>query len=168
MALNVAMNRILIFLLLLLAVSAPCHGRIIQRVYEVQVQVLVLDYKTGHPVPEWQVAMMLPNRKGSYPPYSTAIFRETGKSGTVVFHIQSPMPQQITITTDWDGYSCTKQRAFDTSEVLQKGIMGSFELCKTVTSNTVTAQPGEIVIYLRRPNRWQRFQRFLRNIFSGC
>jgi hypothetical protein len=160
------MNRMLIFLLQLPAVSAPCHAQIVQQVYEVQV--LVLDYKTGRPVPEWEVAMMLPNIKGKYPPYSSTIWGKTGKSGTVFFPFQSPIPQQVSIMTDWDGYSCTSQDVFDTSKVLQQGVIGDFELCKNIKSGTVTAQPGEIVIYLRRPNRWQRIERFFRNTFSGC
>jgi hypothetical protein len=135
------------------------------RVYEVQV--LVLDYKTGRPATGREVEVMMPDAKGDIHNDSPRIFKKTGKNGIAVFPIGSPAPPQLWVVAD---FSCTRRRAFETSEVLQQGIAGDhadFELCKKPTSRTVTVQPGEIVVYTRRLNLWLRFQRFFWEVFES-
>jgi hypothetical protein len=159
------MYRILIILLLLLTAHAPCHGRIVQQVSEVQA--LVLDYKTGRPVPGREVEMILPDAKGDIHNNSPRIFKKTGNNGIAVFHINSPVPPQVWVMTDCP---CTRQQAFETSEVLQQGMIGDhadFELCRNPTSRTVMAKPGEIVVYIRRLNLWLRFERFFWRVFES-
>ena len=164
MALNVAMNKTLIFFLLLLTISSPCHARILQQVYEVQV--LVLNHKTGRPVPGWKVDMQLPDAKGEIHRFDRGIVEEAGKNGIAIFHIKSPIPQQVLI----EPYSsCAKWKLLDTSEILRQGMVEDHDdfNCKKSTSRTATAQPGQIVVYAHLPTFWEKFQNFLDNLFPA-
>jgi hypothetical protein len=159
------MYRMLIFLLLLLTAHAPCHGRIVQQVSEVQV--LVLDYKTGRPVPGWSVEMKLPDAKGEIHRFPLGTFKETGENGIVVFQIKAPLPPQVGVSIK---SPCTRREVFDTSEMLQQGTIGDhadFESCKSPTSRTVVAQPGQIVIYIHLPTVWQKIRHFFWSFFDG-
>jgi hypothetical protein len=155
----------LIFLLLLLAVCIPCHGQILQQDYEIQV--LVLDYKTGSPVPGWWVEMKLPDAKGEIHRFPLGIFKETGENGIVVFQIKTPIPPQVGVSIK---SPCTRQEVFDTSDVLQQGIVedhADFELCRNPTSRTVVAQSGQIVIYTHLPTVWHKIRHFFWSFFDG-
>jgi hypothetical protein len=169
MALNGAMNNLLIPILVLLAFSSTGHGQ--SALPASVVQVLVLDYKTGLPVKGREVEMILPNTKGDVYEHSPRIIKKTGKNGIAVFHISSPLPQEVFAVADaMADFPCTSRQTFETSEVLQRGIIGdhaAFELCKNPTSRPATAEPGEIVIYIRRLNPWLRFRRALWETFQG-
>jgi hypothetical protein len=161
------MYRVLLSFLASLMAYAACHGQSVPRVSVVQVQVLVLDYKTGRPVKGREVEVMLPNAKGDIYNHSPRIFKKTGENGIAVFQIAPPVPPQLWVMAD---FPCTRRQAFETSEVLQQGVIGDhadFELCKNPTSHPATAQPGEIVVYIRRLNPWLRFQRLLWEIFES-
>jgi hypothetical protein len=165
MALNIAMNNLLIPVLVLLAFSSTCHG---QNVLPPSVvQVLVLDYKTGRPVKGREVEMILPDAKGDVYDRSPQIFKKTGKDGIAVFNISSPLPPQLWVMAE---FPCTRRQAFGTSKVLQQGIIGDhadFALCENPTALPATTQPGEIVLYIRRLNPWLRFQHLLWEIFQS-
>ena len=152
------------FLVSLVAYSA-CHGQSVPWVSAVQV--LVLDYKTGRPAKGREVEVMLPDAKGDIYNSSPRIFKKTGKDGIAVFHLASPVPPQLWVIAD---FPCTRQQAFETTELLQRGIVGDhadFELCKNPTPRPARAQPGEIVVYIRRLNPWLRFERLVWEIFEG-
>lgn len=93
MALNGAMNNLLIPILVLLAFSSTGHGQ--SALPASVVQVLVLDYKTGLPVKGREVEMILPNTKGDVYEHSPRIIKKTGKNGIAVFHISSPLPPEV-------------------------------------------------------------------------
>lgn len=165
MALNGAMNNLLIPVLVLLAFSSTCHGQSV--LPPSVVQVLVLDYKTGRPVKGREVEMILPDAKGDIYDHSPQIFKKTGKNGIAVFRISSPLPPQLWAMAQ---FPCTRRQAFETSEVLQRGIIGDhadFALCKNPTSLPATTQPGQTVLYIRRLNPWLRFQYLLWKIFQS-
>jgi hypothetical protein len=164
MALNGAMNNLLP-VLVLLAFSSTTHRQ--SALPPSVVQVLVLDYKTGRPVKGGEVEMILPDAKGDVYNRSPQIFKKTGKDGIAVFDISPPLPPQLWVMAE---FPCTRRQAFGTSEVLQRGVIGDhadFALCKNPTSLPATAQPGEIVIYIRRLNPWLRFQHLLWEIFES-
>jgi hypothetical protein len=169
MALNGAMNNLLIPVLVLLAFSSTCHGQSV--LPPSVVQMLVLDYKTGRPVTGREVEMILPDTNGDVYSRSPQIFKKTGKNGIAVFYLSSPLPPQLWAMTDaMADFPCTRRQSFETSEVLRRGIIGDnadFELCKNPTSRPATTQPGEIVLYVRRLNFRLRFLRFLWEAFQG-
>ncbi|HET9363741.1 MAG TPA: hypothetical protein VFP71_02020, partial [Candidatus Angelobacter sp.] len=169
MALNRAMNKRLIPVLVLLAFSSTCLGQSV--VPASVVQVLVLDYKTGLPVRGREVEMILPDSNGDLYNRSPQISEKTGKNGIAVFHLSSPLPSQFWVVTDaMADFPCTRRQSFETSEVLQRGIIGDhadFELCKNPTSRRALVQPGEIVLYVRRLNPWLRFRRVVWEVFQG-
>jgi hypothetical protein len=163
------MNNLLIPVLVFLAFSSTCLGQSALP-YSV-VRVLVLDYKTGLPVKGREVTMILPDAKGDVYNRSPQISEKTRDNGIAVFHLASPLPPQLWAVTDaMADFPCTRRQSFETSEVLQRGMVGDhadFELCKKPTSRAVTAQPGEIVLYIRRLNAWLRFRRLLWETFQG-
>jgi hypothetical protein len=169
MALNGAMNNLLIPVLVLLAFSSTCHGQSV--LPPSVVQVLVLDYKTGRPVTGREVEMILPDSKGDVYERSPRIFKKTDRDGIAVFYLSSPLPPQLWAMTDaMADFPCTRRQSFETSEVLRRGIIGDnadFELCKNPTSRPATTQPGGIVLYVRRLNFWLRFRRLLWEAFRG-
>src|ERR1051325_8443467 len=99
------------------------------------------------------------------------ILKKTGKNGIAVFHLSPPLPPQLWAVTDaMADFPCTRRQSFETSEVLQRGLIGDhadFELCKNPTSRPAMAQPGEIVLYIRRLNPWLRFRRLVFETFQG-
>jgi hypothetical protein len=169
MALNGAMNNLLIPVLVLLALSSKSHGQSVVPASEVRV--LVLDYKTGLPAKGREVTMILPDAKGDVYEHSLRIIKKTGENGIAVFHLSSPLPAQLWAVTDaMADFPCTRRQSFETAEVLQRGIIGhhaDFELCKNPTSRPATAQPGEIVLYIRRLNALLRFRRVVWEVFQG-
>jgi hypothetical protein len=169
MALNGAMNNLLIPVLVLLAFSSTSYGQSVVPASEVRV--LVLDYKTGLPVKGREVTMILPDANDDLYDHSPQISEKTGKNGIVVFHLSPPLPPQLWAVTDaMADFPCTRRQSFETSEVLQRGIIGDhadFELCKNPTSRPAMAQPGEIVLYIRRLNPWLRFRRLVFETFQG-
>ena len=160
------MYRVLISFLVSLVVYGTPQGQSVPQVSVVQV--LVLDYKTGNPVKGREVEMILPDAKGDV--YSNSphiIFKKTEKNGIAVFHIGRPVPPHLWVMAD---FPCTGQQDFETSQVLQQGIIGDhadFKLCQNPTSRPVMARPGEIVLYIRRLNPWLRFERFIWEIFES-
>lgn len=115
--------------------------------------------------------MILPDANGDVYNRSPQIFKKTGKNGIAIFYLSPPLPRQLWAVTDaMADFPCTRRQSFGTSEVLQRGIIGDradLELCKNPTSRPATAQPGEIVLYIRRLNPWLRFQRLLWEIFQS-
>lgn len=159
------MYRVLIFFLVSLVAYGTPQGQSVPQVSVVQV--LVLDYKTDNPVKGREVEMILPDAKGDVYNRSPQIFKKTGKNGIAVFHISSPLPPQLWVMAE---FPCTGRQDFETSEVIQQGIIGDhadFKLCKNPTSRPVMARPGEIVLYIRRLNPWLRFERFIWEIFES-
>jgi hypothetical protein len=164
MALNEAMRRTwAIFFCVLLVAAAVCDAQDVPVVSVIRMR--LLDYKSGRPTPGREVEVMLDVKVNNRP---IRIFQKTGKDGIAVFHINAPPPQTVWVMAD---YPCTDQQEFEIAQVLQKGMVGDhadFVLCKEPTSlPAATAQPGEIVIYIRRLNLWLRFQRFLWAIFNS-
>ena len=155
----------LISSVVLMVACVASHGQVSPAASEVQVR--LLDYKTGRPLPHRTVDVLLPDRDGEIRNHSRQLFRKTGKDGIAVFQIPAPLPATLWVTAD---FPCTRTQAFGTSETLQRGIVGDhddFELCKNPTSQPATARPGEIVIYIRRLSPWLRFRRALWETFEG-
>src|SRR6185312_7564491 len=116
MALNGAMNNLLIPILVLLAFQSAGYGQ--SALPSSVVQVLVLDYKTGLPVKGRKVEMILPDTNGDVYNRSPQIFKKTGKNGIAVFYLSSPLPPQLWAMTDaMADFPCTRRQSFETSEV---------------------------------------------------
>ena len=159
------LRSLLSFFLAYVAVSSACYGQSSPTVSEIRVR--TLDYKTGRPIKHRLVEVMLADRPGPRRDRPFVIFQKTGTNGSAVFQIPAPQPSKIWVMAD---FPCTRQQAFGTFEVLERGIVGDhadFELCKHPTNHRATAQPGEIVIYIRRLNPWLRFWRFWWEVFEG-
>jgi hypothetical protein len=137
-----------------------------------EVRVRVLDYRTGRPVQRRTVQLLLPVSPGQIRNDSVRMLAKTGGDGVAVFHLSEPLPPILWIVPEYSmgDYSCTKRQEFETSEVLREGVVGDvadFPLCEHHISSSVTAGPGEVVVYTRRLNAWLRFRRFLHEAFNG-
>jgi hypothetical protein len=154
-----------VFAIVFTAASVVSHGQAISANAEIRVK--LLDYKTGRPVQRHVVELMLPDQTGEIYNRSPRIFQKTSRDGVAVFDIKRPLPPSIWVIAD---YPCTRKQRFGTSEVLDRGAVGDhagFPLCANATSSVATAHPGEVVIYIRRLNIWQKFRRLLYETFEG-
>ena len=129
------------------------------------VRVLVLDYRTGRPVIGHDVGL----GGADFGHWSIA---RTDKRGIAIFSIDTPLPQALTIDPEVTlaNWSCSGLREFQTSEVLERGMVAGFEdhpLCKDHTSKPAVAEPGEIIVYTRHLNAWLTFRRFLHEAING-
>jgi hypothetical protein len=130
-----------------------------------EVRVRVLDYRTGLPVKGRLVGL----ESAAIGQWSVAT---TDKDGVATFQLSNPLPQVLTIDSEVTlaNWSCTERREFQTSEVLERGIVGGFEdhqLCKVHTPTLAVAQPGEIIVYTRHLNAWLTFRRFMHEAVNG-
>jgi hypothetical protein len=147
--------------------SGPCWAQVLA-----EVRVRVLDYKTGRPVQQRTVGVLLPDNEGQIRNDSVTMLEKTGRDGVAVFRFTQPLPPTLWIIAaytmaDW---SCTERQEFGTTEVLEHGAVGdltAFWLCEHHTSSTAIAQPGEVVVYTRHLNPWLRFRRFLHEAVNG-
>jgi hypothetical protein len=153
--------------LLVAIASCICYSQV-----ESQVRVRVLDYKTGRPVQRHTVGLLLPDDEGEIRNNSRTLLAKTGRDGIAVFRITKPLPPRIWVSPEHSmgDWSCTATQDFRTSDVFRVGVVGAFEnhpLCKHHTTLSATAEPGEVVVYLRHLNGWLSFRRFLHEVFNG-
>ncbi len=148
--------------MVLLFAVGTCACSFSQSVSEVKVR--VLDYRTGHPKKGWRVGLLLGEDWQS---------GRTGKDGIALFRVQTILPKTLSIDAEagsWSEWSCTNQQSFDTSEVLQGGMVApllSHPLCRQPTASIPTIQAGEVVIYVRHLNPWLTFRRVLWETLYG-
>lgn len=128
------------------------------------VKIRVLDYTTGHPAKRWKVGLFTGNNW---------LVAKTAKDGLASFRITGPLAQTLSIDAEagwWSEWSCSDKGIFQTSEVLQRGVVTGFlqhPLCQHHTLSTATAHAGEIVMYVRHLNPWLTFRRVLWETFYG-
>lgn len=153
------MPRIFVSLMLMIA---SCSFSFSQAATDVKIR--VLDYKTGKAVKRWKIELFTGDK---------AFPSKTAKDGIALFQVPKPLPRTLSVNPEagwWDQWSCTDTREFQTSEVLQAGVVGKISdnrLCHRHATSTATAKPGEIVIYTRRLNPWLTFRRVLWETFYG-
>lgn len=127
-------------------------------------KVRVLDWKNGRPVAGWKVGLLAGDKW---------LVTKTAKDGVASFRVAEPMPQKLTIDGEagsWSEWSCSANGEFETSEVLQHGVVTGIlhhPLCQRNTASTSAAHTGEIVLYVRHLNPWLTFRRVLWEAFYG-
>lgn len=156
------MMRVLRILASMIVVAVSCGLSFSQVLSEVKVH--VLDYRTGHPAKGWKIGLLIGN---------SWIAGETAKDGLALFHLSEPIPQTLSIDPEaggWSQWSCSDKGIFQTSEVLQHGVVTGFlqhPLCQHHTPLHPAPHAGEIVIYIRHLNPWLTFRRVLWETFYG-
>lgn len=129
-----------------------------------QVKVRVLDYRTAKAAKRWKVGLLIGNR---------SLLAVTAKDGVASFPITGTLPDALSVYPEagwWSQWSSCTGGTFQTSDVLQHGVVAGFlqhPLCRQHTPSTATAVTGEIVIYTRRLNPWLTFRRILWETFYG-
>jgi hypothetical protein len=126
-----------------------------------QIQVLLLDYRTGQPLKGRYVALSLSNADGKFL-RADAIRGKTDANGVVVFELSATPPPKVGVAVD--DYACAEHEEFATADILQHGIAGSYvddNRCKPHVSLLPDAIPGQVVFPVHRLNLWQRFWRAL-------
>ena len=129
-----------------------------------EVQVRVLDYRTGQPAKHWKVGILAGN---------DWLKAETATDGLASFRISGPLPQTLSVDPEagsWSEWGCSDKGIFQTSEVLQRGAVTGFlqdPLCQHHTLSTAIGHPGEIVIYIRHLNPWLTLRRVMWEAFNG-
>jgi len=125
-----------------------------------------MDYKTGRPVKEHLIAILLSDSAGQITPHqSEELIRSTDTDGMAVFQVKEPLPPKVSVDTnslaDWN---CSATSGLSTSEILQHGIVGQYTLdprwCRKKHSlPDASPVPGEIVIYVHQLGVFGRLYR---------
>jgi hypothetical protein len=180
------MCRIIIGMLVLLG---SCGLSFSQKPSEVTVMIRVLDYKSGHPARDRNVALStVPINRNVH----DWVIAKTRKDGVASFTIKTPLPAVLWVDPEagsFRNFSCTQSDSeldfpggariqvdfsgvlhLATSEVLHQGIVGRFTknpLCQPHMSSIPPEQPGIIVIFTRHLNPWLTLRRFMHEAFNG-
>ena len=163
----------------MLVVLEICGFGYAQNQREMAVIVLVLDYRSGHPVAGRPVALSL---AAEIRKTDNWLIKKTDRNGVASFRIKVPPPEIFRVDPEagsWAEWSCTQSYLgadfsgaleLATSEVLNRGVVGDIThhpLCQPHVSSRPTAKPGIIVVYTRHLNPWLRFRRIMHETLSG-
>ncbi len=126
-----------------------------------QFRVLILDFKTNRPVAGHRVELLLPCVfEGNWP--RSTVRKTTIKDGIAVFNLSRPLPPDVCVVEDG------MEQKFAISEVLQQGAVSySYDPYARPLSWPLAKHPGELVVYIRRIDAWERFKGSLSSFFAG-
>jgi hypothetical protein len=168
------MSRILVTFLVVAASYSPSFSQTPS-----EVRVRVLDYRNALPARGRKVGLVVAPANAKNDNWLIA---KTNRDGVASFRISGSLRQTLRVDPEAGSlanWSCTRSNAefdfsgvldLETSEVLQHGVVGELTnhpLCQHHTSSTLTARPGEIVVYTRHLNPWLTVRRFMHEVFNG-
>jgi hypothetical protein len=85
----------------------------------------------------------------------------TDKNGRAAFNLPTPLPARVIVNIEFANWrQCSPALAdYDTSQVLRSGVVAD-DLCTYDASQSLSAKPGEIVIFARYVSFWDRLRNF--------
>lgn len=126
------------------------------------ITVRVISAKTGHPITEAHVQLLI-----NYPAHhgdnsSPSFFDQwayTDNSGSAVFHVSSFLPDKASLKIGGAGADWCSPGTYLAAEVLRSGVSIAYpRACphRPIRKILVPARPGQIVIYIGQYSRWER------------
>jgi hypothetical protein len=126
-----------------------------------QLKILVLDFKTNRPVAGHRVELLLPCVfEGNWS--HRTIRKKTTKDGIAIFNLSRPLPRDVCVVENG------MEQTFAIPEVLQQGAVSySHDPHARPLSWPLAKHAGELVVFIRRINAWERFKGSLSSFFAG-
>jgi hypothetical protein len=132
-----------------------------------EIRVRILQSNTHRPMKRRTVEIQFSGADGQWYSPAKHLIGHTNSKGVVVFKVIGPVPPRIDII-DLKGYPCSFPEEFETSQVLQRGIVAGWQVtgvesadkwCRPLEDAPVPiAAPGEVVFFVHQLNFWQRIQ----------
>jgi hypothetical protein len=130
------------------------------------IRVQIRDSQTRRPLKGRRVQLTMSGMDGQWYHDARILIGKTGSNGVVAFDLKQPVPPQVDIV-DLSGYPCSSPEAFQTREILERGVVGNWphsgikkadKWC-TANPNTppVEKQPSQVVFYVHPLNPWQNY-----------
>jgi hypothetical protein len=127
------------------------------------VKIHVLDFKTNRPLKHHRIGLLLPCVvEGDWP--HNVVKKRTRSDGIAVFGKVDRHSIDLCVVEN------NMEVRFSTSEVLEHGAVAySYDpYTNPRLSWPVVTQPGELVVYTRRYNPWQKLKGFFSDLFCFC